>query len=434
MAQVKKGLGRGLSALIPTDMDFLAEVARGDFSVLAPLQGLPAKPDAANAPAVSRETASKPVQQPGLEAVEESTQTSGSLAQSTPQVLAAVPTLASTGDPTLPTDTGQPEFALGQAAGRDSGLSARPGRRDAVLWVAPDQIVANPYQPRRSFDEAELSNLAGSIREHGVLQPIIVRPLFMGWDFELDAEPTGGKLQLIAGERRWRAAQAAGLERVPVIVREVSDQQALELAIIENVQRHDISALDAAIAYKRLAQEFGLSQERIAQRVGKSRPSIANTLRLLDLPPEAQQAIQDGTLSEGHGRAILLAPGAGARRAALRAILRGKLSVRQAEEIAGRIARQSQREAQAQTEAPGAEHTVNTEGGTPSTVNRIGPLVEDSTEQEVPEHEDADLQERLQRALSCRVEVRRRRAGGQIVLFASDAEQLERLAAVLSSK
>ena len=138
---------------------------------------------------------------------------------------------------------------------------------------------------------------------------------------------------MIAGERRWRAAQESGLTRIPAIVRQVSDQQALELALIENVQRHDISAMDAAKAYRRLADEFALSQEDIARRVGKSRPSIANTMRLLDLPLEAQKAIEDGTITEGHGRAILLAPGDGARRAVFRRILRDKVTVREAEEL-----------------------------------------------------------------------------------------------------
>lgn len=313
---------------------------------------------------------------------------------------------------------------------------------DMVRWVEPELIEANPYQPRRAFDEAELSNLSESIREHGVLQPIIVRP-FPAANGKAapgakDSEsalgaPVGEKFQLIAGERRWRACKLAGLERVPVVVRMVSDQQALELAIIENVQRHDISSLDAALAYRRLAHEFGLSQERIAQRVGKSRPSVANTLRLLELPPEAQQALQDGVLSEGHGRAILLAPGEGARRATLRAILRGKLSVREAEEMARRISRQAQQDEARQDKAQALKASAS-----PSIASHAPQLDRAGRDEqgapgsgEEHRHEDTALEERLQRALSCRVQVRRRRQGGQIVLFATDQDQLERLTLAL---
>ena len=487
MAYAKKGLGRGLSALIPTDMDFLAEVARGDFSVLA-TPGASSTAETSDTKNVSRAT----VAGTALKPLPNSPQAASSGPQERGRVRAGAHEAAHGAHEAAHEDASAADALLQEAATPRAaelpamellaiellaGAAAVPGGqdgrggRDQVRWVAPGQVVANPYQPRRTFDEAELSNLADSIREHGVLQPIIVRPLDMGWGFELDAEPTGGKLQLIAGERRWRAAQAAGLARVPVIVREVSDQQALELAIIENVQRHDISALDAAVAYKRLAQEFGLSQEKIARRVGKSRPSIANTLRLLDLPPEAQQAIQDGAISEGHGRAILLAPGEGARRAALRAILRGRLSVRQAEEIAGRIARQAARDAQAlQTptlQAPGTSPKLKAAGGARHGAQGPQQLLSDEalragasasgrplkgvpqaeagagerqaaapemSEHELSEHEDARLEQRLQRALSCRVQVKRRRAGGQIVLFAPDAEQLERLAQLLASK
>jgi ParB family chromosome partitioning protein len=187
------------------------------------------------------------------------------------------------------------------------------------------QIVANPAQPRRIFSQQELDELAASIREHGVLQPVLLRPL----------ENSGSEIyEIVAGERRWRAAQAAALTSIPAIVREIDDQQALELAIIENVQRQDISALDAAVAYRRLQQEFHLSQEEIASRVSKSRAVIANTLRLLDLSEEAQTAIAQNRISEGHGRAILGAKNEEARTAILRRVIRDKLTVRQTEELA----------------------------------------------------------------------------------------------------
>ncbi len=199
------------------------------------------------------------------------------------------------------------------------------------VWVEIAAIEANPYQPRRSFAVEEMADLVASVREHGIIQPILVRPR-SGRPRMVSEKP----YQLIAGERRWRAAQEAGLDKVPVVVRPVNDQQALELALIENVQRHDISVMDAARAYRRLGQEFDFSQEDIARRVGKSRPAISNTMRLLDLPEEAQKALEDGAISEGHGRAILLAPGEGARRAVFRRIVRDKLTVREAEEASRR--------------------------------------------------------------------------------------------------
>lgn len=155
-------------------------------------------------------------------------------------------------------------------------------------------ISPNTRQPRTVFDEDALDDLAASIREYGVLQPLIVRPI------------SEGQYELIAGERRLRASKKAGLTEVPVIVRAASAQVSLEIAIIENVQRADISPMESAWAYRKLADEFGMSQEQIADRVGKSRAAIANTLRLLKLPLPIQEALQDGALTEGHARALLM--------------------------------------------------------------------------------------------------------------------------------
>jgi ParB family chromosome partitioning protein len=163
-----------------------------------------------------------------------------------------------------------------------------------VQEIPIDQIRPNPYQPRRVFDEDTLRELADSIRQVGVLQPIIVKK--EGVDQYI----------LIAGERRLRAAQIAGLERIPAIVRTPSEQQMLEMALIENLQREDINPIDAALAYKHLMEEFGLTQEQVAQRVGKSVPAISNTLRLLQLPDYIQESIRNGLISEGHGRALLM--------------------------------------------------------------------------------------------------------------------------------
>lgn len=156
-----------------------------------------------------------------------------------------------------------------------------------------DSIALNPFQPRESMDEEKLRELADSIRIHGVLQPILVRPKGQG------------KYELVAGERRLRASKAAGLTTVPAIVRDLTDDQSLQVALIENIQREDINAIDAALAYKKLQEDFGMSQEELAVGVGKSRSAVANTLRLLNLPDQVRQELKTGTISEGHARAIL---------------------------------------------------------------------------------------------------------------------------------
>ncbi|MEZ5133743.1 MAG: ParB/RepB/Spo0J family partition protein [Acidimicrobiales bacterium] len=158
-----------------------------------------------------------------------------------------------------------------------------------------DQIRPNHYQPRVEFDDDSIDGLAGSIAQLGVLQPILVRPRDDGYE-------------LIAGERRWRAAQRAGLERIPALVREIEDQDSLEQALVENLHREDLNPLEEAAAYELLISEFDLTQDQVADRVGKSRPAIANTIRLLQLPPPVQQLLVDGSISAGHGRALLGLP------------------------------------------------------------------------------------------------------------------------------
>ncbi|MCH8979688.1 MAG: ParB/RepB/Spo0J family partition protein [Armatimonadetes bacterium] len=192
----------------------------------------------------------------------------------------------------------------------------------APAAIAIDAIRPNSQQPRRRFGEEGLAELAQSIREVGVLLPLIVRPV------------SDGLYELIAGERRLRAAKLAGLAEIPVIVRSASAQASLEIALIENLQREDISAVECAHAYRQLADKFGLSQERIAQKVGKSRAAVANTLRILKLPEEMQQAISDGSITEGHARALLMAEGAVRRQVLFDRIVRDGLSVREAERIA----------------------------------------------------------------------------------------------------
>jgi ParB family chromosome partitioning protein len=273
------------------------------------------------------------------------------------------------------------------------------------------QIKPNPFQPRRFFSDTEMSELVDSIKTHGLIQPILVRPVSSaGADAGSGAgDNESAEYQLVAGERRWRAAQMAGLDEIPAVIRSVGDQQALELALIENVQRHDISAIDAAIAYQRLASEFSLSQEQVAQRVGKSRSAVANTLRLLDLPQEVRTAIEDGTLSEGHGRAILLAPAEGARRAIFRRVLRDKLSVRETERLAQHSA--------------AAEQTQSLPG--PSSSERDG---EASHAEDVAGDPDVErIESLLKKRLGTRLQVKMKRRGGEILVNFSSKEEFERI-------
>ncbi len=158
--------------------------------------------------------------------------------------------------------------------------------------IAVDRITPSPFQPRRTFDEAKIDELAASIRNQGIIQPLVVRPM-------------GDGFELIAGERRWRAAMRAGLSRVPVVIRNASDLEALQLALVENLQREDLNAIEEASGYRRLQEEFHWSQEEMADKVGKSRPAIANALRLLSLPTEVQQEVTAGKLPAGHARALL---------------------------------------------------------------------------------------------------------------------------------
>jgi ParB family transcriptional regulator, chromosome partitioning protein len=214
----------------------------------------------------------------------------------------------------------------GLGRGLDALLPAVEPAAAGALLVAAKDIRPNPRQPRKEFPEQELQELADSIREHGVLQPLIVT-----------RGPGDDEYTLIAGERRLQASRRAGLERVPVIVREASELQRLELALIENVQRADLSPLETADAYRQLADEFSLSHEDISRRVGKSRVAVTNTLRLLKLPEKARTALSSGQITEGHARALLALPTAQAQSAAIDTVLRHGLSVRQTEELVRRL-------------------------------------------------------------------------------------------------
>ncbi len=215
----------------------------------------------------------------------------------------------------------------GERRGLGKGLEAlippAPGAA-GVTEVEVDKIVPNPRQPRQALDPEALQELAASIQEQGLVQPLVV------------TEVEGG-YQLLVGERRWRAARLAGLELVPVVIREATAQQMVELALVENLQREDLNPLEAATAYQQLVEEFGLTQQGVADKVGKNRVTVANTLRLLKLPDEVKNALLSNEISEGHARAMLRLRGDSAQLQALEAIIDRGLSVRQTEELVRRM-------------------------------------------------------------------------------------------------
>jgi len=204
--------------------------------------------------------------------------------------------------------------------------SAAPGSHAGMVAVPVSRLMPSAVQPRRHFDEEALAELAESIKAHGVIQPLVVRarPGQTG-------QPRAAQYEIVAGERRWRAAQRAGLDQVPVLVRDISDREALGLALVENLQRADLSPIEEADAYRRLMEDFGLTQDSVASLVGRSRPQVSNTLRLLRLPPPVREMVSDGRLSAGHARALVNTPDPEAL--ADRVVAEG-LTVREAERLA----------------------------------------------------------------------------------------------------
>jgi ParB family chromosome partitioning protein len=259
-----------------------------------------------------------------------------------------------------------------------------------LLHLRPHEIEPNPFQPRHTIGEDELEDLTRSIEQHGIVQPLVVRP-------------AGNGYQLVTGERRWRAAQRAGLDIVPCLVRDTDDSEALQLALVENLQREDLNAIDAAKGYAQLIQQFGQTQEQVANTVGKSRSAIANTLRLLDLPDAVQKAVEIGEISEGHGRALLgLGKDTEAIQEAMRKVVDGGLTVRETEEYV--------RDRSTPQQAAGIEpKTLGETADRPEDPNRL------------------DIEERLQRAIGTKVRVRSRRRGGTIQIWYHNADDLERL-------
>ena len=223
---------------------------------------------------------------------------------------------------------------LGRGLAALLGETMEPtGGRDGTLLSIPiEHMAPHPGQPRQYFDEAEIESLAASIREKGIVQPLVVRPADGGGA----GAGTGAAYEIVAGERRWRAAQRAGVHVLPALVRHLSDAESIEIALVENLQRRDLNALEEATAYRRLIREFDHRQEDVAQALGKSRSHVANTVRLLDLPERVKTLIAAGTLSAGHGRALLPAADAAALAAE---VVRRRLSVRETEALVARNAR-----------------------------------------------------------------------------------------------
>lgn len=195
--------------------------------------------------------------------------------------------------------------------------------QEVITPIPVERITANPHQPRMNFNQEELNELMESIREHGIIQPLIVSKVGEDW-------------QLIAGERRWRSAKALGLKTVPAIVRNMTEQKRMEIALIENLQRKDLNALETAVAYQKLLDEFNLTQDQLAKRVGKSRQAIGNTIRLTNIIDEAKEALIDGRISEGHAKVLAGLP-TGEQLAVLKQILDGKMNVREAEKASKEV-------------------------------------------------------------------------------------------------
>ncbi|HWT24025.1 MAG TPA: ParB/RepB/Spo0J family partition protein, partial [Solirubrobacteraceae bacterium] len=215
----------------------------------------------------------------------------------------------------------------GMGRGLAAILTENGGGEAPEFRQVPVELVApNPHQPRRTFDEESLVALADSLKERGVLQPVLVRPV------------PGGSYELIAGERRWRAAQLAGLETLPAVIRPDDDAASLELALVENMAREDLNPVEEARACAALVEDLGLTREEVGRRVGRSRVAVSNLLRLLDLPDEALALLEDGALTEGHGRALLMAPDHDERRRLARAAAAEGWSVRETESHARAVA------------------------------------------------------------------------------------------------
>lgn len=284
---------------------------------------------------------------------------------------------------------------MAKKGGLGRGLGSLLGEAVAEAGSAPDTLLPldvierNPHQPRHEFDEAALQELADSIAAHGILQPILVRA-------------KGDGYEIVAGERRYQAARRAGLTEVPVLVREVSDEESFQLALVENLQRADLNPIEEALGYRTLLQEQGLTQAELAKIVSKSRSAVTNTLRLLDLPPAVQELMAEGKLSAGHARAILAVPDADARERLARKVVAEGLSVRATERLAPLFS--VSEEAKAKPARPSA----------PPSYQRAAQLLRDS--------------------LGTSVRVKQARGKSMIEISFTDEEDLARIMGLLSDK
>jgi ParB family chromosome partitioning protein len=257
-----------------------------------------------------------------------------------------------------------------------------------VREIPVEEIESNPYQTRTRLDEVALHELAASIRSSGVVQPVVVRKV-------------AGRYQLIAGERRWRASKLAGKQTVPAIVKEVSNEQAMEMTIVENLQREDLNPLEQARAYERLAREFSLTQEQMAQRTGKDRSSVANFLRLLKLPVEVQLDVENGALSFGHAKVLMMLDAPEAQVELAQRVVEDALSVRQLEQIVHDLLHPAEKPERA--------------------ARQVDPNIREAERE-------------LERALGLRVEIRDRGGKGKIVLRYGSLEDFDRVVDMLGRK
>jgi ParB family chromosome partitioning protein len=280
---------------------------------------------------------------------------------------------------------------LSSKRGLGKGLGALiPGSeepdRNSIIEIKITEIEANDKQPRKAFGDETLMDLAESIKEHGVIQPIIVRKLGSGY-------------QIIAGERRWRASRLAGKKTIPAIVKECSNLEVMELALIENLQREDLNSIEEAMAYKSLIEEYDMTQEEISKKIGKSRPAIANSLRLLQLPQEVIKMIEKGEISQGHARALLSVSGEKNQIEMAKRIVAHQLSVRQVEKMAGNIKRKKKKE-----------------------------VLPDACQIEI-----SHLEERLKTALGTKVTIQHKNNKGKIEIEYYSNEDLDRILDLLGS-
>ena len=291
--------------------------------------------------------------------------------------------------------------ALGR--GLDSLLPSRPPAMPVAMpaqqvtaspqEIAIDKIDPNPYQTRRHINEIALEELTESIRASGVVQPVVLRPV------------ANGRFQLVAGERRWQASKRAGKVSIPAVVRQISNEQAMEITIIENLQREDLNPMEQARAFERLSREFGMTQEQIATRTGKDRASIANFIRLLKLPEQVQNALETGTLSFGHGKVLLALAGFPEHmERAAREIIEKQLSVRQSEELIGKLLNP-----QAVEQKPDRP------------VHLVDPNVRDA-------------ERSLESSLGVKVEIQDRKGKGKIILKYGSLEDFDRIVEALAAK